>query len=764
MSAASITCESRVERVTVYARGAVVARRVSLPPELPSEAADLVVSGVTIFAEPGSVRAVASGDRGIVALRSALVVPPKTATNGSLKSRVRDLNIRKVFIHGQRAHLKARRDMLAATMLDPGLARAARRVDPSARVADAVALSALLSREVEALDKQIQEINEIIEREAREREAAELEASQARTAELEGEGRPSLDIILRVAPGAAGGMRALHIEYVTRAARWLPAYAARFSAAATRVEWSIEALVAQASGEDWDHIELALSTADLVTDARLPELASIRLGRAQPAARKGYRAAPEGLDKLFEGYDRFAATVPPAALPQRRSKSVEILPMRASTPGEEAEEAEEALESAPATRADLKTEASIEAQFFALGQRAKGAPSDYPSRMTLPSADEAPSTEIDLPYGAVAAPGGMPPPPLPAPAARMASAPAPMAAMAMPAPKARGGFSFGFGGGSAPQAAPARGGSYEMQEAGGGGGPTAWEAAEPSGIEPADAWLDFDILKLNDPADRGSRGRLVRAEASGGGASDIVAGQKSRSALVYGLTPPPNTKDPRDGRGYFDHRYDAEGRADIPSSGRFHRVSVATKTASCAPRFITVPREASEVYREVEIQNPFGAPLLGGPVEVFVDGALLTQSAISHVDQGGRVHLGLGVEDRIRVARNSRVEEGSAGLLGGSTAVEHVITIDLTSSLGRDVDVIVLDRAPVTDDKDIEIKILPGKPQAEAYTQADRGQPIRRGLRWQVPLPAGGKARIEHGYRITLPSKNEIVGGNRREG
>jgi hypothetical protein len=190
---------------------------------------------------------------------------------------------------------------------------------------------------------------------------------------------------------------------------------------------------------------------------------------------------------------------------------------------------------------------------------------------------------------------------------------------------------------------------------------------------------------------------------------------------------------------------------------------VAAAEADATPHFVAVPREAAAVYREVEIQNPFAAPLLGGPVDVFLDGALMTTSELAFVDRSGKLYLGLGVEERLRVARNARVEESTAGLLGGSAVIDHAITIDLSSSLGRKVTVEVLERIPVTDEKDVEVKITYARPEREAYTQAERGAPIRRGARFRVEVPAGDKARIELGYRITLPGKNELVGGNRRE-
>jgi hypothetical protein len=55
------------------------------------------------------------------------------------------------------------------------------------------------------------------------------------------------------------------------------------------------------------------------------------------------------------------------------------------------------------------------------------------------------------------------------------------------------------------------------------------------------------------------------------------------------------------------------------------------------------------------------------------------------------------------------------------------------------------------------------KPPHTPYDQAERGAPIRRGMRWRMPIPAGGKVKIEYQYRIGFSAKSEIIGGNRRD-
>ena len=68
----AIACESRITRVVVYARGALVTREVTLPVGVPSEPAVLTIPGVSAMAEPGTLRAWADGERRITGLRAVL--------------------------------------------------------------------------------------------------------------------------------------------------------------------------------------------------------------------------------------------------------------------------------------------------------------------------------------------------------------------------------------------------------------------------------------------------------------------------------------------------------------------------------------------------------------------------------------------------------------------------------------------------------------------------------------------------------------------
>lgn len=740
-----IVCESHVCQVTVHARGAIVTRMIEVPATttVPDGDVDLVIPGVTSRCEAGSFRAqLDSGRRSVLFIESVLVPPQGPVQTGPSQAKLDEIKQKMDRIQAEIERLSTQRQRLAKQFPDPALRTTSLVEKVDERIADSIATAGLLAEVQQQLGEQQQLLEQQLADLAQEKAAAELRHSQAPSSERQGKSQPTRRVTVRVS--GVGVIIGLQVSYVVPAARFFPTYSLRLLDGGKRASWSIDAHVAQISGEDWDGVRLSLSTADLIFDARLPELPSLRFGRAQPTARRGYRPAPDGLDRLFAGYDRgFGPAAPtPAEGMLAESSLVPSTPDR--TPPTDALNFDDSLSDEPTW-----------------ATRAEAAEVELAKKGGLPMAEVAD-------YGAPPAP---PPPGMaPPPSAMFSMAPpAPMA----PAPMRSQGAAYRGGppqsGGPEPKrkrmAKEAPGGGGGFDDEGGSmvgalGGAAAFDEApaSPEGIEPQDAWLDFDQLQLSGPEDQVFRGKLKRR-------SDDQTRNKLQQAVrtIEKLQAPSGLVDPLVSRGQFDHRYDAEGLLKIPSDGKLHRVAILTADGTPTLRLITVPRERADVYREAELQNPCSAPLLGGPVEVFVDGGLLTTDAISHVDRGGSVRVGMGVEDRVRVARNVRAEEETTGLLGGSTAMTHTVSIEVSSSLGQPVQIDVFDRMPVSEDKGITQEMVYEKPPHTPYDQADRGAPIRRGMRWRMTLPSGGKIKIEYQYRLGFSAKSEIIGGNRRD-
>ena len=236
-------------------------------------------------------------------------------------------------------------------------------------------------------------------------------------------------------------------------------------------------------------------------------------------------------------------------------------------------------------------------------------------------------------------------------------------------------------------------------------------------------------------------------------------------ALLAQVAEPSHARDPLAQRGSFDVTFSAQALCDVPSGVGLHRVGVQEAAVEVRQVLSTSPGQDDAVYREAELVNPLESPLLGGPLDVYLDGSLLTSTGLDRVGRGGLVRFGLGVEERVRVARNVRVREETSGLIGKTTTVHHAVRIELKSALPSAAPLRVLDRVPVAADDvdDVTVVLVGTSPPAKPYEQLERGEPVKGGLVWELELQPGQTRELSLDYRLELPAKREIAGGNRRD-
>ena len=126
--------------------------------------------------------------------------------------------------------------------------------------------------------------------------------------------------------------------------------------------------------------------------------------------------------------------------------------------------------------------------------------------------------------------------------------------------------------------------------------------------------------------------------------------------------------------------------------------------------------------------------------------------------------MGLGVEERLKVARNVRYAEETHGMLGGGATLDHRVSIEVSSRLADPAEVEVRERVPMKEetDKTIEIAVSDVSPPWSDFDQAPIA-PLRAGKRWRFTIGAGETRTLSFHYRIRIDAKDELVGGNRRE-
>lgn len=610
----------------------------------------------------------------------------------------------------------------------------------------------------------------------REREIAEvaeqLRVAQERLSLLSSEARRALAISkrlrVRLSAAPAEGTE-LSVSYLVAGARWYPSYELRVAGNGRSAELTMSALIAQSTGEDWPGaVELSLSTADLQRRADLPELGAFRIGRVRPRDRRSaWRALPTDLPGLFGDYDRErppAIAAPVAAgveLPGRGLIGVQP----ASTPTQIMARPQFQEDAARSYAQDEHTppstlewdEHTASSLADVAGELSLDEPAAHPStlddlRTTREEAEEdagfiSEEVPAEVARAVVAAAagsyGGAPAPSRGAP-----PAPVQLAAQIAELPSE-----------------PWPDSSLTHREA---------DAAPSAQSAPSDELCAYGELILAGPdePDRGAL-RLPRPieqlpdewrdspEATSSlGLTDF---HRARSlSELEGLPLPAGAVPVWESAGHFAYRYRSSLPMPVPADGQLHRLSVLRTPAAAQTVYRSVPLRDPAVYRLATLANPLDQPLLAGPLDIFWERDFLVTAQLQTTAARAPIEANLGVEPRLKVARNVRHAQREGGLLGGRTLHDEEIAIDVESQLPHEVTLEVIERLPVSEDRKLEIKVVEENPTADAYEQKERGQPIRGGRRFRVKLAPGGRGRCLLAYQLALPAKNEIVGGGRR--
>jgi hypothetical protein len=720
-----IAGESVVSHVTLYPRGAIVRRRVVVPAGLPRGAFELVVGGLPASADAASLRVNATGKRPLDSTHTRLVTP--TETEGSVTPATTHRGQREALLREQRAlELRAEaartarqraRDAQEFSKENENKRGFGRHADPLRIVQHGEAMAVLLDE----FAKQSEDERHLVER-------ALVEVRRKLAA---------LDLVATTRPALAADPLAPTLELRIEIGKADEGWATEKNAGETASELQLEIEYVVRAARYWPAYTVRFTDrgrqATLGFDPFVVQLSGEDWNDVQLSIATGDLISEATLPKL-----------PSWRL--GRAQHVKKLGYRA-----------------------LPNDSRSLFDDFDAAWRATGAPNGFAPPTPKAPAPVAP-TGAAVPLGMMiggSAPGssaGGPPPAMAMPmleAARFEADEADEPIRGRPPMPKRG---AGFFAASASRA------SVEVTRAR--AVPRSESAAAPPDealARPSDESLDFDRLVLASPQS-GRRGRLVPGDVRGA-TSDA---HTRNETTIQQVPSPPQAIDPRDAGLVFDHVFHGSGTVRVPSSPQPMRVSLGRHTATATPRLTVVPRETSDVFREADLDNPFPGPLLPGPLDVLQDGTLLAESTLPLVDRGGRARIGMGVEDRVKVARNVHVEEKSAGLLGGSRTVDHSITIDVVSALPFATLIEVRDRLPFAEE-DADVEVKPGS-MHPAPTARDTGGGlpgtlatthenaiVRGGLIWQLPLSAAGETSIQFSYRLTFSAKDEIVGGNRRD-
>ncbi|MBW2731664.1 MAG: DUF4139 domain-containing protein [Deltaproteobacteria bacterium] len=724
---------SRIDQVTVYRTGATITRRLELEgdqglPEqveigaLPLSLLDPTASVRVVEVEPAEAIVATSSVR--VGMRAhAEDSAPEEGDCQRLKAlereqmlataQLRQLELEQQLLQSMDVPMRPSAEEGTPPYASPIGARVALERFSDKAISQRLEQARELRRRLRQLERDAAELRDRVQRSSSAREAKPHQLFKTVIAQLEQRGEPARRATLLV-------------EYQVPGARWAPAYQLDVGRDGAEADLALRAVVAQETGEDWHGVHLSLSTAEVLTWSEMPELAAIRIGRAQqlPRPRRGFKPPPHGAGSLFADHDAGRSAARQLLPPAPGWREPVLTPV--------APELFDELEDEIGFCGDSSTP---------VGERT--AQMLMPSAVNLAAgvASFSPATRSEGLASDEQSPTGGPMP--------MASA------LGAPAP-------------------PAQDFTPRRRR------PSA-EVTRPVQVlisetpHPISLTLLFSQLQLGSPEVRSARSRLMPCDARANymetlqsdnvevelDVMNIISDARQRAESVASPSLFPTEND----RGAFDYRYTADALVDIDGDGLLHTVGLYSRAAVSEMRYVTVPREERAVYRSARLENPLDSPLLPGPVEVYVGGQYVLSAELPLVGPKGHFELGLGVEQALKVARNTHYNELRSGeKVVAMTELEHTIDIELINHLGREVCCEVRECIPQPDvGAEVVVEERRVDPPWEPYDQRDQGEEVSGGRRWLLELGAHEEKKLHATYVVKIYANNELVGGNRRE-
>ncbi len=175
---------------------------------------------------------------------------------------------------------------------------------------------------------------------------------------------------------------------------------------------------------------------------------------------------------------------------------------------------------------------------------------------------------------------------------------------------------------------------------------------------------------------------------------------------------------------------------------------------------VATPVLTTYVYREAEVVNTSDEDLLGGPINVYLDGRFVGRGEIGTVARGQTFVLGFGADPQLRASRE--LVDKDESIQGGNRVLSFNYRLTIENFMQRPVAVRVVDRLPYAErEHEIKVTLDAGKQKLSDdsfYLRRERPQGI---LRWDIEVPAsasGEKATaFEYGYRLEFARNLQIT-------
>ncbi len=199
-------------------------------------------------------------------------------------------------------------------------------------------------------------------------------------------------------------------------------------------------------------------------------------------------------------------------------------------------------------------------------------------------------------------------------------------------------------------------------------------------------------------------------------------------------------------------RYDfvPENVAFVHGTGKPERIYIDEFQLLGTLNYLALPAMSDEAYQVVVTDDWAQQRLLPGAVNILTNGKHRGTFQMDLPAPGDTLRLPLGVDSRVRCSRRRLVDLCSSSIFGSSKKTTQSFEIILENQHNRSIEVVVKDRIPVSNNKDIEVEVL----------QLNGGQldPVSGTVTWNQSLGPLETRAMVFTYTVVFPKGHALRG------
>ncbi|MBN1646505.1 MAG: mucoidy inhibitor MuiA family protein [Spirochaetales bacterium] len=202
--------------------------------------------------------------------------------------------------------------------------------------------------------------------------------------------------------------------------------------------------------------------------------------------------------------------------------------------------------------------------------------------------------------------------------------------------------------------------------------------------------------------------------------------------------------------------FSISGGSSIGGDNTDTRVSISRKEFPAEYLYASVPKLSPFTYLTAKIKNNADYPFLPGRTNIFFNGSLTGTSAFDLVMPDQKVETSLGIDEGIKVEyRFIKRFRKNEGIVSKKISEQFEYKIRLTNNLRKAVEVQVFDQFPLSQNREINVKILsPVIKENQKNPALDDESKIT----WNLKIEPGKASELPVSFLVEYPQGSTVHG------